>query len=1236
MADSIHNTTVSATGANDLAARRIAADLFRALDANDEARVASLWPSCDPNARNLAGETPLIAAARLGLPRMVKTLLPRSDPNAPIDEVSDADEKAYYGHTIALTQAIESGSLECVQLLAPVTDLSLNAQHYGVDSPLTIAASRGDVAITQALLPYTDDLFAPGGFNDYTAFHAAAASGHADCLRVLLAAAEEELGAEALPRLLAPFNRPLRFGLDHDEGGANEQPEESTEAAPQRQRLADVSPLMLAASEGHAECVQELLPFSEPWIPREHGSNALVGAIDRWGPARTVDPTEVVALLIDQCPPELRDAYHGEALEKAASRGEMPAARLLLDALGSNAKEAASRAMFNAIERGYDDVVKALLPHIESSVRDQHGRTPLMAAAESGQLACVRRLLPFSDPEAVNEQGRNALMLAAGTDESACVELLARHSDTNRVDAKGETALLIAARRGASGAVATLAQCRDVDVEHRAPDGRTALMWAAKRGEPGSVEALLPHADPLARDREGKTALMLAASYGHGECVEALAPVSPINASDRRGRTALMFAARSGEADCLQPLLAANARQDLADRDGCDALRYALDEGSAPGVDLLAAGAPLAQAHRALDKMGAEALPATAQRVQKAMSLDDDALFAEQAIAQRAPSAALAASVSAAEAQSAARAARHTAAASAAAAGPAASMASVAKAFRQFTGQFTARALHASTSSQSSQAPTAQAPLAQTPNAASANGTAQSTSGAPPVHPAAFERWPDPRAVDAYGKTALMRAVEADDLARVNALLPVSDVNAKDERGQTALMIAASRGRDDCVKALAPVSNPNARDRRHGWTALMFAADRGHVDCVQALAPLTDGHALGRAPRWSGSEQCDAMLLAIRNGDPECVKALIPVSDLGRYDDNGRTPLARAVGQRQISPAARLAMVESLLAAAPERVNDCDHDGETPTVKAAQEHQWALAERLFAASDLAAAINPQRHPELVALTLAIPAERFASMLQSKLDHADEGQRKALDALIEATAQTAAASGWPDTLRALKPFANVNALTSQGQPMLHAAIASGSVECVQALLEEPGAADGRARSVDGLSPMEQAIRGRSAPIVDALGPHSTGDERQLAFTFFAREQLPGLVELDERDALMDVVDTANASAAASLAARVAPAPLTASTPPRTSATAQATTTTTLARPTPASTAPATAKPHAEAASASRMEDAKAESAPAASMAPPRVDPTPKPRASAPVVPVVPAPQSAARRPRGIKV
>ncbi|HPB73785.1 MAG TPA: ankyrin repeat domain-containing protein, partial [Chromatiaceae bacterium] len=112
-----------------------------------------------------------------------------------------------------------------------------------------------------------------------------------------------------------------------------------------------------------------------------------------------------------------------------------------------------------------------------------------------------------------------------------------------------------------------------------------------------------------------------------------------------------------------------------------------------------------------------------------------------------------------------------------------------------------------------------------------------------------------------FGKTALMMAVEGDNLETVALLLARgADVNARASGNCTALTFAAENGHIG-ITALLIERGANLHDRtRGGWDALMIASRYGITDMVEQLLFK------GADPKASDKEHRTAMMDAAARG----------------------------------------------------------------------------------------------------------------------------------------------------------------------------------------------------------------------------------------------------------------------------------------------------------------------------------------------------------------------------------
>ncbi len=338
---------------------------------------------------------------------------------------------------------------------------------------LVAAARAGD-------LPALRQSFQPGCvFAGRTPLHEAAANGHTDVVRWLAARGEPVDAPDGTGR--TPVHEAACFGhvdvlralLD---AGADADATKRT----------DWTPLMLGAEKQHSECVVLLL---------ECGASPHVRNKDGW--------TAVHMAARVGCLPALHalaDAA-GEAwcsvsrnnrtpLHTAALHGQLAAVNAILDRLADarssvvhQADKSGRTALLEAAGAGHLDVLRALVhagarvdvanvvrqnalhlaaleghAHViaelttqhalDPAAADQHGLTPLHAAALRGRVVAVQALVAAGAPvDARTEHGLTPLMIAANWGQAECVrELLAAGADPAATASDGSTALSRAAR----------------------------------------------------------------------------------------------------------------------------------------------------------------------------------------------------------------------------------------------------------------------------------------------------------------------------------------------------------------------------------------------------------------------------------------------------------------------------------------------------------------------------------------------------------------------------------------------------------------------------------------------------------------------------------------------------------------------------------------------------------------------------------------------------------------------
>ncbi|CAM9567911.1 unnamed protein product [Ectocarpus sp. 13 AM-2016] len=181
--------------------------------------------------------------------------------------------------------------------------------------------------------------------------------------------------------------------------------------------------------------------------------------------------------------------YRFSVLHEAACGGyeQLVKNLLIADADSSRLGSAPSRIspLHQAALGGHPSIVSALLlkgPDID--VLDRCGESPLIWAADEGQLAAAEALLPAGANFNIRSTDRNnsscAALDCAAFHGHAHIpkEILAHGADANARDDRGLTALYTAAGADQAGIVEALIE-EGVDVDLMTDDGRTPLAFAA-------------------------------------------------------------------------------------------------------------------------------------------------------------------------------------------------------------------------------------------------------------------------------------------------------------------------------------------------------------------------------------------------------------------------------------------------------------------------------------------------------------------------------------------------------------------------------------------------------------------------------------------------------------------------------------------------------------------------------------------------------------------------------------
>lgn len=237
-----------------------------------------------------------------------------------------------------------------------------------------------------------------------------------------------------------------------------------------------------------------------------------------------------------------------------------------------------------------------LLNGADASIPRVHLHTPLMAAAEAGDINTIKKLLALPnsnlDLDAVNSDDETALSLAVQRNHLECAEFLLMKGANPDIKNKNDVTLLIESVKHKNLEATKLLLQYGANCDAQDNDKQTALHWVTSKV---FFKLLLDAgANPNLSDDRGHTPLMGAAEKSNVAIVQLLlaAGANP-NETDKYKLTALHYAVINPA--CVSALIAAKANPNLDNFDNSPLRKALRDQYYESARILLRAGANLPQ-----------------------------------------------------------------------------------------------------------------------------------------------------------------------------------------------------------------------------------------------------------------------------------------------------------------------------------------------------------------------------------------------------------------------------------------------------------------------------------------------------------------------------------------------------------------------------------------------------------------------------------------------------------------
>ena len=533
--------------------------------------------SIDPNSTNKNNQTALHLASENDHKNVSKYLLTHAKCNPNLRDIS--------GNT-PLYVASQNGDLECVKLIIE-TSVDLNMTNESNRTALHIACINGHKGIVEYLLTHAKCNPEVRDINGNTPLYVASQKGDLECVKLIIETSVD-------PDMTNESNRTaLHIACINGHKGIVEYLLTHAKCNPKVRDIKGNTPLHLACSNGHLETVKSVIETSTVRINLDVINNNKQTALH----VACMNAHKEIVAYLTSCPgcnPNIKDNHGNTPLHIVCHKGYLECVKMFIEtntaSIAPNLTNSNKQtALLLAYDNGHRNIAEYLLTH--TNIQDDDvGNTPLHIAAWKCDLELVKLVFESStvniDSDVSNNDKQTALHIAFGNGHSHIAEYLLTQAkcNPNFKGNHGNTPLHIASRDNFYDIVKLIVENVYnimVDVHLTNNHRQTALHLACKNGHNDIVKFLLSQAkcNPNVKEENGDTPLHVASRHGHLECVETIVMTKEVNPDEPNSvqQTALHLACKHSYIRVVNFLLVnTTCNPTLKDKNGFTPLNYAL------------------------------------------------------------------------------------------------------------------------------------------------------------------------------------------------------------------------------------------------------------------------------------------------------------------------------------------------------------------------------------------------------------------------------------------------------------------------------------------------------------------------------------------------------------------------------------------------------------------------------------------------------------------------------------